>query len=115
MAYVPQQIPDEEQNKFANPNQTTPNPIPPQGTGSAGAGAGGRAAPGMGTPTQFGSNAAKLSDYLKANEEQVGQFGQQVAGDLTNRYNQTMGNINQGFGDFNQQLQANYTPPDPTK
>lgn len=114
MAYVPQQIPDEEQNKFANPNQTTPNPIPPQGGSSGAAPAGGRAAPGMGTSTQFGSNAAKLSDYLTANKDQVGQFGQQVAGQLSQNYGDTMNAIDQGYGQFGQQIGQGYTPQDST-
>ncbi len=111
MAYVPNQLPKEEENQFAPTGATTPNPIPPQTGGSAGSssqGTGG--APGQATSTQFGSNAAKLSDYLKANEPQVGQFGQQVAGQLTDQYNKTMGNIDTGFGNFNQQVGQSYTP-----
>lgn len=112
MAYISQQIPDEEKNKFASANETTPNPIPAQTGGSAGVEAGGKgAAPGVGTPTQFGSNAARLSDYLKANQSQVGQFGQKVGNSLTDSYNQTMGNINQGFNNFNNQVNQGYQNP----
>ncbi len=109
MAYVPKQVPEEEKNQFANPNETTPNPVPPQGAGSAGTG--GQSAPGMGTSTQFGSNAAKLSDYLNANKEQVAEFGNKVAGNLNQGYDQTMGSINQGFGDFNNQVSQGYEHP----
>ncbi len=115
MAYIPKQLSEDEQNQFGRTAPTTPFPQA-QGGGSAGAGenpAG--AAPGVGTSTQFGSNAAKLSDYLNANKEQVGEFGQKVAGDLSNRYNQTVSAIDQGTGDFNQQVGANYTPPDSSK
>lgn len=105
MAYVPTpQIPEDQQNIYARKDQTTPNPIPPQTGGSAGGGTGGGAAPGVGTSTQFGSNAAKLSDYLKANAEQVQGFGNQIAGNLTQNYNQTMGDINSAFGNFGQQV-----------
>ncbi len=106
MAYVPQQLPDEEKNQLGRTAPTTPYPIA-QGGGSAGSGA---AAPGVGTPTQFGSNAAKLSDYLKANKEQVGEFGNQIAGKLNQDYTKTMGDIDTGYGGFNQQVQGSYTP-----
>lgn len=115
MAYVPQQIPQDEENQFANPNQTTPNPLPPQGGGSAGASAsGGRAAPGVGSSTQFGSNAAKLSDYLSANQSQVADFGNQVAGNLSQGYNTARSGIDQGFNDFNTKVNQGYTPNDPS-
>jgi len=113
MAYVPQQIPDEEKNQFGSKNPTTPNPVPPQTGGSSGAAAqgGGPAAPGVGTSTQFGSNAAKLSDYLKANAPQVQDFGNKVAGNLTGQYNQAMGAVDTGFGDFNTQVNQGYAQP----
>lgn len=105
MAYVPQQISEDEKNQFANPNPTTPFP---QGSGSSGSGA--QPAPGMASSTQFGSNAAKLSDYLNANKEQVGEFGNQVAGNLTQGYNAAMGAVDTGFGNFNQDVSKGYTP-----
>lgn len=111
MAYVPKQIPEEEENKFSNPNPTTPYPETPEGGGSAGTGS--NAAPGVGTSTQFGSNAAKLSDYLSANKDQVQNFGNEVAGKLNAGYDQTMGSINQGFGDFNQQVNQGYAQDNP--
>lgn len=110
MAYVPRLIPEDQENQFARTEATE---TPPVAGGSAGTG--GNAAPGVGTSTQFGSNAAKLTDYLKANESQVNEFGQQVAGDLTRRYNETLGNINQGVNQFTSDVGAQYTPPDPTK
>ncbi len=119
MAYIPQQLPQEEQNKFGSTNPTTPLPPPSQSSGSAGSTGGGgsgvKQAPGVGSSTQFGSNASKLSDYLNANKDQVTGYGQQVAGDLTNRFNQTKSDINSGFGQFGQQVQGNYAPPDQSK
>lgn len=109
MAYVPKQLPDDQENQFARTEPTTPYPAP-QGGGSSGSGQ----APGAGTSTQFGSNAAKLTDYLKANEPQIQEFGQQVAGKLTDTYNQAKGAVDQGFGDFNQSISGGYTPDDPT-
>lgn len=115
MAYVSQQIPENEQNLFGKKDETTPTPIPPQTGGSSGAGtgAGGGAAPGQATSTQFGSNAARLSDYLSANAPQVQQFGQKVAGNLTEGYNKTMGDISQGLGQFGQQIQQGYAQANP--
>lgn len=107
MAYVSKQIPDDQENIFARTEATTPVP---QGGGSAGSEPNG-AAPGVGTPTQFGSNAAKLTDYLNANKGRVQQFGQDVAGRLTNSYDTTLGNINQGFNQFSNDVSGSYTPP----
>lgn len=110
MAYISKQLPEDQQNLYGR-NEQTSTPIPPT-SGSAGTGSsGGGAAPGVGTPTQFGSSAAKLSDYLKANQSQIQQFGQQVAGDLTNRYNQSRSDIQKGADDFQTQVQQGYTPP----
>lgn len=110
MAYVPRQLPQDEENQFGRTAQTTPFPQP-AGGGSAGTGT--NAAPGMGTSTQFGSNAAKLSDYLKANEGQIGEFGNQVAGKLNEGYGNTMNAINQGSQDFGQRVSKGYAANNP--
>lgn len=110
MAYVPKQLPEDQENQFARTEPTTPYPTP-QGGGSAGSGQ----APGAGTSTEFGTNAAKLTDYLKANEAQVGEYGQEVASDLTSRYNTLVGNIDTGLNQFSQEAQGGYTPPDQTR
>lgn len=110
MAYVPRQLPEDQENQFGRTELTTPFPTP-AGGGSAGSGQ----APGVGTSTEFGSNAAKLSDYLKANQEQVAEYGQQVAGDLTQRYNKTLGDLDTGLNQFSQEAQSGYTPPDQTR
>ncbi len=112
MAFVPtKQIPDDEQNKFASDEPTTPNPTPPPQSGGS-VGVGGQASgqakgtpPGVGSSTQFGSNAAKLSDYLAVNQPKIEGFGNKIAGNLSQGYNQTMGNLGQGFGNFNSQVQ----------
>lgn len=110
MAYIPQ-LPENQKNQFARDEESTATPTPPQTGGSAGEGGGGQgsgAAPGVGTSTQFGSNAAKLSDYLKANQPQVEAYGQEVAGDLGKRYSSAMGAIDTGFGNFNQAVNQGY-------
>ncbi len=111
MAFVPRQLPEEEENQFGRTDLTTPNPIA-QGGGSAGTGQGGTA-PGVGTPTQFGSNAAKLTDYLNANKEQVGQFGQEIAGKLGEQYGTAKSAIDQGFPQYNQAVNQGYAQYDP--
>lgn len=119
MAYIPKQIPEDEQNQFGRTEDTTPNPIPPQGGGSSGTGIQGQGqggvAPGQASSTQFGSNAAKLSDYLKANEPQVAEFGNQVAGKLNEGYNTAKGAIDQGYAGFNQQVNQGWNQPDQDK
>lgn len=114
MAYVQQQqIPEDEQNKFGRTGETTPSPVPAESGGSVGSGTqgqGGSAAPGVGTSTQFGSNAAKLSDYLKVNEPQVQEFGNEVAGNLTQGYNSALSGVDQGYNQFNQDVSKGYVP-----
>ena len=113
MAYVSDPIPQNEQNQFAPTGQTTPNPmsqLPPQAGGSVGQGGSGGTAPGTGTPTQFGSNASKLSDYLTANADQVQGMGNQVAGQLGQNFNQVQGDVNAAGQGFQQAVSGGYTP-----
>lgn len=115
MAYLAKQINEDEQNKFGLNQPSTPNPLPQAG-GSAGAspsGGGSKAAPGFPSSTQFGSNAAKLSDYLSANKDQVDAYGNKIAGDLTNTYNQTLGDIDKGVNNFNTQVGQGYAQNNP--
>lgn len=120
MAFVEGPLPNQEQNTQAPSGQTTPNPLgmlPPQTTstgGSAGQGGGssGTNPPGVGTSTQFGTNASKLSDYLSANAGQVQQMGQNIAGNLTNQYNQVNADIGNAVSGFGQQVAGGYTPQD---
>lgn len=114
MAYIPRQLPQSQQNQFGREEETTAFPLPPQTGGSSGTAPGGsgnstNAAPGMGTSTQFGSNAAKLSDYLSANKEQIGQYGQKLAGEVSQGYNDAKGAVDQSFGNFSQQV-GQYKP-----
>lgn len=116
MAYIPRQIPESEENKFALSSPTTPLPV--QSGGSAGEGgqnAGGGAPPGVGTTTQFGSNAANLSSYLDANKGQVQELGNKIAGNLTQGYNDVVGGINQNFGQFGQSVNQGANNPDWSK
>ena len=109
-------LPPEEQNNQAPSGQTSPNPMgmapPPSAGGSVGAGgtapkAG--AAPSSGTPTQFGSSASKLGDYLSANAPQIQGQAQNVAGSLNNAYQQVGTDINNTGSQFGQQVQQGYT------
>lgn len=113
MAFVAQELPENEQNQFAQKGTTTPNPlasVPPSTGGSVG-GAAPSVAPNVGTPTQFGSSASKLSDYLKTNAPQVEGQGQKIAGELTGQFNQTQGDINNAVQGFNSQVSQGYTAP----
>lgn len=117
MAFVSSGIPPEEQNKQAQQGVTTPNPLaqlPPNagpGSGSAGQGGGGTNQAGLGTPTQFGSPASKLSDYLAANAPQVAQEGQNIAGNLNTQFGQTQSDIGQAGQAFGSQVAGGYAPP----
>jgi len=114
MAYVPKQLPDDEENQFGRTDLTTPTP-PPQAGSSAGSTGQGGAAPGVGTSTQFGSNAAKLTDYLSANKEQVGEFGQQIAGKLGEQYGEAKNAVDEGFQGYNQAVNSGFNQVDPNK
>ena len=110
-------LPINEQNQQAPTGATTNAPTvgpPPQTSGTAGASPG--AAPkgaSTGTPTQFGSSASKLGDYLSANAPQITQQANTVAGNL----NQTYGTVSQGITDaanqFGQQVQGGYAASNP--
>jgi hypothetical protein len=110
MAYLP---PNEE-NTQAPTGQTTANPLtqmPPVTGGSAGAGAGAPkagAAPGVGTPTQFGTSSTKLGDYLSANAPQIQQQAGTMAGNLQNQYGQVSGSIAPAVSQFGQQVKSGY-------
>lgn len=104
-------LPPNEQNQQAPQGQTTPNPMgvgapPPTGGGSAGTGQ----AKGSitGTPTQFGSSASKLGDYLSANAPQIQNQAQGVAQGLNNQYQQVGTDINAATNQFGQQVQGGY-------
>jgi hypothetical protein len=108
-------LPPEQQNQYAPQGQTTPSPAggaPPQTGGSSGTGAGASKAGGepssQGTPTQFGSSASKLSDYLSANAPQIQNQANTVAGNLNNQYAQVGTDINAAANQFGQQVQGGY-------
>ena len=116
MAFI-SPIPEEEQNLTGAQGQTTPNPLallPPQAGGSAGQGGGAPAGggPNSGSPTQIGSGASRLSDYLAANAPQVAAEGQQIAGTLGSQFNQIGSDVGTLGTNFAQDVAAGYTPPD---
>lgn len=122
MAFVNSPLPQEQQNQFGPTGQTTANPLallPPQAAqtgGSAGQGGGaqgGGAAPSVGTPTQFGSSASRLSDYLKANQDQVQNMANQISGNLGTQFGNVKGSIDQAGQDFGNQVSSGYTPYNP--
>src|SRR5579864_7687242 len=111
-------LPINEQNQQAPQGQTTNAPtssgnVPAQTGGSAGAGAGGGAAKGSmtGTPTQFGSSASKLGDYLSANAPQIQNQANTVAQGLNTQYGQVGTDITNAANQFNQQVQGGYAAP----
>lgn len=121
MAYVdPQQNQDEEQD----PNQPggmggaqgTEGPSTSMGdisSGSSGAaptasGQGVAAHPTTAKPQQY----QNLGAYLTANAPQTEAMGQQIAGGLTNQFNQVQGGIDQATQGFNQAVQQGKTSLD---
>jgi len=113
-------LPINEQNQMAPQGQTTNAPtsqgnVPAQTGGSAGAGAGGGAAKGSmtGTPTQFGSSASKLGDYLSANAPQIQNTASNIAGGLNTQYGQVGTDINNATSQFGNQVNAGYNAANP--
>lgn len=118
MAFVQAPIPQEQQNQFGLGGQTTSNPlgmVPPQATqtgGSSGQGAGGTgSAPGMGTPTQFGTAASRLSDYLNANANQTQTMANNIAGTFNQNYGQAQGQIQNLGSQFQGDVSKGYAAP----
>ncbi len=110
-------LPINEENQTAPTGQTTNAPegeMPPQVGGSVGGGTAGGGAKGSatGTPTQFGSSASKLGDYLSSNAPQIGQQANKVAGGLNEQYNTLNQGINNVSNQFGQQVQGGYAAPD---
>ena len=109
-------LPISEENQQAPTGATTPSPTgtpPPQGGGSAGAGQTGGGATGAstGSPTQFGSSASKLGDYLTANAPQIQGQADKVAGGLNTQYQGLQNEVAQGGQQFGQQVQGGYAAP----
>lgn len=111
-------LPPEQENQYAPQGSTTSNPggsgtPPPQVGGSAGAGTSGQAKPAAtsagGTPTQFGSSASKLGDYLSANAPQIQGQADKISGNLNSQYGQIQNDISGAINQFGQQVQGGYT------
>lgn len=109
-------LPVKQENEEAPTGITSNAPgteVPPQTGGSVGEEASGPQAKGSATasPTQFGSSASKLGDYLSANAPQISQQADTLAGNLNTQY----GNVNQGItnaaNQFQQQVQGGYATP----
>jgi hypothetical protein len=115
-------LPNQDQNGQSPQGVTTPNPMavgnpPPQAGGSAGAGTGatkGGGTPGGGTPTQFGSSASKLGDYLSANAPQIQGQANTISNNLNTQYGQVGNDITNAANQFGQSVAAGYTAPNQT-
>src|ERR1035437_5946307 len=105
-----------------DPNQQTPagGPVSISGTAGASASAGqgpgatGVAAPGAASPVstqqpQTNQGYTDVGSYLDANKSGAEQMGNQVAGNLTDKYNQTKSGIDTSANDFINQVNQGYT------
>lgn len=115
-------LPPEQQNQYAPQGQTSSNTQqqgmagtpPPQVGGSSGSGTGASKAggtPASGTPTQFGSSASKLGDYLSANAPQIQNQANTISNQLNNQFQQVGTDINNAGNQFGQQVQGGYAAP----
>lgn len=109
MAFVSQSSPDQAQD----PNQQGQSPLSQQApmTSAPNAGAGKSAVtPSNSAPTQPFTN---LQSYLSANEPQIKEMGNNISGQLSNQYGQTVNDINQANTSFQGQVNSGYTPNQP--
>ena len=111
-----------------DPNQQTPagGPVSISGTAGASASAGqgggasaGVAAPGAASPVstqqpQTNQGYTDVGSYLDANQAGATQMGNQVAGNLTNTYNNTKSGIDTSGNDFINNVNQGYTPAQDT-
>ena len=111
MAFAPDPNQPAEQNL---PGATGMQPVPTSAAPGAGPGGSTKAptgAPNQQAPAQPFTN---LHSYLTANQPQVQQQADTIAGNLTNQYGQVQSDINAGTTAFNNQVGAGYAPDNPT-
>lgn len=109
-------LPIKQENEDAPTGQTTNAPgteAPPQTGGSVGEESGGAPAKGSitGTPTQFGSSASKLGDYLSANSPQIQGQADTLSGTLNTQYGNLQSGITNAANQFGSQVQGGYAAP----
>lgn len=104
-------LPPEQQNQQAPQGVTAAGSPPPQTGGSAGGGTAPAKTSSSGTPTQFGSSASKLGDYLTANAPQITNQANQVTSGLNSQYGQIQGDITNAANQFGQQVSQGYAAP----
>jgi hypothetical protein len=104
------------QNQEQDQNQQPGGPTPISGTAGASASAGQGAGNAAGaspvaenTAPQANTGYTDVGSYLDANKSGSQQLGQQVAGNLTNQYNQTQSGIAQSANDVINQANMGYT------
>lgn len=105
---------DQQKEADQAAQQTTNFPAgeaPPTSGGSAGEESGGPKTSATGTPTQFGSSASKLGDYLSANAPQIQNQATNVTGKLNTQYGQLQQGITDTANQFGQQVQQGYAAP----
>lgn len=105
---------DEDQKKADEAGGTAISGTADQGD-TGGVGASGAAAPGQtsqvkqGTDPQASAGYTDVGSYLDANQGGAEQMGNQVAGNLTDRYNQAKAGIDTSANDFINQVNQGYT------
>jgi hypothetical protein len=105
-------LPIEEQNQQAPTGTTSAgNPPPQTGGSSGGGGAPAKTGSATGTPTQFGSSASKLGDYLTANAPQIQNQANQVVQGLNQQYGQVGQDITNAANQFGQSVAGGYAAP----
>lgn len=111
MAIVNQ--PEDEQNKQTDggtPVAGTAGASASDGIGVSGAGSSGAASPvKQDAAAQNQSGYTDVGSYLDANQAGAGQMGQQVAGNLTNKYNDVKSGAAQSANDLINQVNQGYT------
>lgn len=99
----------DEDNEQNQPTTGGTSGISEAGSPSAGGGAGASPVK-QNAAAQNQSSYTDVGSYLNANQAGAQKMGEQVAGNLTNRYNQTKTGVQQSANDLINQVNQGYTP-----
>lgn len=113
MAYLAEEDDQNKKNQAAPLSSDSQSSQPVTTSSAPGSSSMGGAKSPTGSPSnkQAAQPFTNLNAYLSANAPQIEQQANTIAGNLTNQYGQTKGQIDTGVQDFNQQVSGGYTAP----
>lgn len=110
MAYLSPEGQDQQQQPATPATGGAPGATPAPTQTGATAGGTKTASPNTASPVTPGTAATNVNEYLNANAPQTQQYANNVASGLTNQYGQIQSDIGSAANQFNNQINAGYTP-----